>query len=87
MEALPNYYMRLYYLGELIANRELNMNIMQYGKWERFDFPLQGLAKVDRIVFSQGLELDVMKFNQKVVKSVPLVFSNEHQSMMFEILN
>ena len=27
-EALPNYYMRLYYSGELIVNRELNMNIM-----------------------------------------------------------
>jgi len=66
--------MRLYYLGELVANRELNMNIMQYGKWERFDFPPSGLAKVDRVVFSQGLELDVMKFNQRVNKPLPVIF-------------
>ena len=63
------------------------MNFIQLGKWERFDFPPSGMAKVDRVLFSQGLELDVMKFSQRVQKKMPAFFENDDQSILIEVLN
>jgi len=83
--AFESYYMRLYYLGEMIANRELNMDQIKIGIWQRLDFPPSGMAKVDRIVFSQGLELDVMKFSQRVQKKIPYYYSSEDQSIQIDV--
>jgi hypothetical protein len=72
---------KFYLFGDLIHTRivepspvETLLDSIKNRRWEKLEFPAKGNTMVDRIVFSQGLDIDmVVMMMEEEAPTVPLM--------------
>ena len=59
-------YYELYQDERLIIRKEVTIQASESKKWEKADHPVHGMSFFNKIVFSHGFEIDVIKFRMFV---------------------
>lgn len=65
--------------------KDLSISSNDSKKWEKADHPVHGMSFFDKIVFSHGFEIDVIKFRMFVEAAQYMIHVTDDKSLIVDV--